>query len=169
MDTLVLNSSYVPIHKVSWHRAFNMAMQGRVEVLEFHPDALVRSFQEEFPVPSVIRCLRHTQGLWRKKVVFNRKNVWQRDLGRCQYCGKQISIQELTLDHVKPVGKGGTTCWRNIVSSCKQCNQDKGCRTPKEAAMPLLKYPKKPNGLFNLTSLLQADEIPVAWGFYLNL
>lgn len=49
--------------------------------------------------------------------------VWQRDGGRCVRCGSQ---QNLELDHIIPVSKGGSNTARNIQLLCEKCNRAKG-------------------------------------------
>ena len=44
----------------------------------------------------------------------------------CHYCGKKITNKdELTVDHVIPVSKGGENAKDNFVISCKTCNREK--------------------------------------------
>ena len=44
----------------------------------------------------------------------------------CHYCGKQISNKEdLTVDHVIPISKGGENSADNFVIACKACNREK--------------------------------------------
>ena len=44
----------------------------------------------------------------------------------CYYCGKKItSKDDLTVDHVVPVSKGGENAKDNFVISCKACNREK--------------------------------------------
>jgi DNA-directed RNA polymerase subunit RPC12/RpoP len=44
----------------------------------------------------------------------------------CHYCGKKITLkEELTVDHVVPVSKGGVNSEDNFVISCKACNSEK--------------------------------------------
>lgn len=54
------------------------------------------------------------------KYVRNRLN------GVCCYCGE--SHFHLTVDHVKPISKGGTTSLGNLVPACSRCNQSKSHR-----------------------------------------
>ncbi len=44
---------------------------------------------------------------------------------KCAYCG---STEQLTMDHVDPVSKGGTHTVTNIVCACKSCNSSKGTK-----------------------------------------
>ena len=44
----------------------------------------------------------------------------------CGYCGEAIADDEVTLDHVVPVSKGGTDRVKNMVLCCTTCNNKKG-------------------------------------------
>lgn len=56
-----------------------------------------------------------------------RARVLDRDEGICQYCGTLPEFPEL--DHVVPWGIGGPTTFDNLVTSCPECNRDKGMST----------------------------------------
>jgi len=90
--------------------------------------------------PEVVRLVDYN-GFVFKKVKLCRRNVYIRDGGRCQYCGAEKAYNELNIDHVIPGGRGGKTKWTNIVLSCISCNQEKGCQTPEEAGMKLIRKP----------------------------
>jgi 5-methylcytosine-specific restriction endonuclease McrA len=45
---------------------------------------------------------------------------------KCLRCGKQYPFDNLTLDHVKPVSKGGSSFIWNTQPLCKSCNSIKG-------------------------------------------
>ena len=48
--------------------------------------------------------------------------VWNRDGGKCCYCG---SKSDLEFDHIIPISKGGATTFRNLQLLCKACNLKK--------------------------------------------
>jgi len=50
-------------------------------------------------------------------------NVWNRDEGRCVYCGTE---EYLEFDHVTPISKGGTNTEENIQLLCRRCHAKKG-------------------------------------------
>lgn len=58
---------------------------------------------------------------------------WQRKIGSgiCYYCGQRQNPQDLTMDHIVPLGRGGRSTKGNVVASCKQCN------TLKKTLLPL--------------------------------
>jgi 5-methylcytosine-specific restriction protein A len=60
------------------------------------------------------RALRKTQ--WWKRKCAERK---------CYYCGTEVSPQELTMDHMVPVIRGGKSTKNNVVAACKECNNKK--------------------------------------------
>lgn len=52
--------------------------------------------------------------------------------GICHYCGKKFLPEELTLDHIVPVARGGRSTRGNLVVCCRACNQEKKYLTPAE-------------------------------------
>ena len=58
--------------------------------------------------------------------------------GICHYCGKKFPPEELTMDHIVPVVRGGKSNRGNVVPCCKQCNSDKKYLTPAELVMKKL-------------------------------
>ncbi len=56
------------------------------------------------------------------------KSLLQR--GVCHYCEKKFSARELTMDHVVPLARGGTSAPGNIVPACRSCNQEKKLEMP---------------------------------------
>ncbi len=59
-----------------------------------------------------------------------RQAVLERDEYTCVYCGRRGG--RLTLDHVLPVCRGGTSDLSNLVAACVPCNSAKGTRTLQE-------------------------------------
>jgi len=80
-----------------------------------------------------------------RKVRFTRRNVYKRDGNRCQYCGKKFKSEDLNLDHVIPVSRGGKDSWYNVVCSCVPCNLRKGDKPLVEVGMSLIRKPTRPN------------------------
>lgn len=61
-----------------------------------------------------------------------KKRWWQEKCaaGICYYCKKKFPPKELTMDHIVPLSRGGTTTPGNTVPACRDCNKNKGVDTP---------------------------------------
>lgn len=51
--------------------------------------------------------------------------VISRDESKCQYCRKPLAEEEITLDHIIPVSRGGTNDSDNLCVACRSCNGKK--------------------------------------------
>ncbi|MGN0843605.1 MAG: HNH endonuclease [Kiritimatiellia bacterium] len=77
----------------------------------------------------------------RKKARDLQKSAWWKAklrAGICHYCGKKFPPDQLTMDHVIPVARGGTSTPGNIVPACRACNKTKSCLTPVEQILDRL-------------------------------
>ena len=92
----------------------------------------------------------------RRKIT--RRAVFARDSWTCQYCG---SRSNLTVDHVIPRSKGGSSSWENIVASCAPCNRRKGDRLPRQAGMHPRRAPRTPRA--EIFIHVASPTIPAAW------
>jgi 5-methylcytosine-specific restriction endonuclease McrA len=63
--------------------------------------------------------------------------------GKCYYCGAQVPPKELTLDHVVPLVRGGSSSRGNCVAACKSCNSQKQSLLPIEWAEYLAGFGEK--------------------------
>ncbi|MCI7633706.1 MAG: HNH endonuclease [Mollicutes bacterium] len=66
-----------------------------------------------------------------------RKSKWWHEKishGECYYCGTIFKPEELTMDHVVPLIRGGKSTKNNIVPACKECNNAKKHKLPIEWA-----------------------------------
>ena len=165
---LVLNRYYSAIRVIDARRAFVLLAKEIAEVIAIEDGSYVSypfttwtelsEFRREFEatdhdwvrtarisiaVPKIVRVLAFDR-LPREQVKLNRRNIYARDLNRCQYCGKTFTTKELTLDHVKPRVQGGGNSWTNLVCACVRCNARKGGRTPEQAGVRLIREPVKP-------------------------
>jgi len=74
-----------------------------------------------------------------------RKSSWWRSLldkGICHYCGRKFKPEELSMDHIVPVARGGRSVKGNIVPCCKECNNRKKYLTPAEMILEQLEKEK---------------------------
>lgn len=164
-SVLLLNASYEPLRVISWQRAVTMVFMGKVEIVEEY-DHQIRSVSIVIKAPAVIRLLQFVK-IGRKSPPLCRTNVLARDNFECQYCGRELSSKEATLDHVVPRSQKGKTSWENIVCCCPPCNRKKGGRTPAEAKMLLRKKPVKPDWLPVLNMRLNG-RVPLSWQMFLR-
>jgi 5-methylcytosine-specific restriction protein A len=70
----------------------------------------------------------------RKARVLRNSSWWRRkrSSGVCYYCGRKFKPHELTMDHLIPLSRGGTSERFNIVPACKECNNKKKYLLPAE-------------------------------------
>lgn len=163
MDVLVLDASFQPAMRVPWERAFKMIYEGVVEVIE-ETTKVKHTVNTEWRVPSILRFT--TVALGKRRVRFSRLSIYNRDRGRCQYCGKFCSLRAFELEHVFPQSRGGLTTWENTVTACTACNQKKTNRTPQEAGMTLIRKPVKPKTLSFMYTWKQG--MPESWRSYMR-
>lgn len=77
----------------------------------------------------------------------NRKGIWNRDKGVCQYSGKKLSKDQATVDHIIPKKRGGKDTWDNMVLCDKKINFKKGSHFNHEVGLKLIKLPIEPNSI----------------------
>ena len=70
---------------------------------------------------AIARELRQT-GWWKRRIAD----------GCCHYCRREVGARKLTLDHVVPLIRGGTSVRGNVVPACKDCNTAKKSLLPWE-------------------------------------
>ena len=163
--TLLLNATYEPLRIISWRKAVTLVVLEKVEVIETY-DRQIHSVSLSIPLPSIVRLVHIAK--WRRiKVNFSRRNIYVRDNGTCQYCGKPLQHKDITYDHVIPKSQGGLTSWENVVTCCIRCNTKKGARTPQQARMQLLTIPKRPQWHHFFHDSIDSNRSPKGWRNYL--
>jgi 5-methylcytosine-specific restriction endonuclease McrA len=171
MESLVLNNGGIPVSIVPCMRAVRLVLAEKAIALENYPNALIHSAKIIMPMPSVIQCM-HSTYVPRKYVnilPFSRKNVYIRDKGVCQYCGKKVGISQFTFDHVVPRCHGGTSCWENVVISCIKCNGAKGNKSVSKFKKPIVQpyAPRLTKAAPAYLASKLATEIPIkSWEDY---
>ncbi len=160
---LVLNRHWLAVHICTVRRALSLLYRGWAKVvtsdyqtydfdgwrllaeIEDEPgELLIRTPNFNIRAPRVI-VLHQYQNLPPRTIRFNRRNIYLRDRHRCQYCGGRPPRDELTVDHVVPRSRGGSSVWENVVVACIRCNAIKGDRLPRECGMQPLAPPKRPS------------------------
>ena len=139
---LVLNATYEPINVCTVRRATVLLLKEKAEVIEIGSQTLHWA-NGSLAKPVVIRLITYVRiprDTHKRKIT--RRAVFARDGWACQYCGARTS---LTVDHVIPRSKGGTSGWDNIVASCAPCNRRKGDRLPHQVDMHPRVKPRIPS------------------------
>jgi 5-methylcytosine-specific restriction endonuclease McrA len=181
-DVLVLSRVYLPMRLTSVRVAVTLLFQGRAQAIlpdysthDFHSwtrlpvragEDAVGTVTGRLKVPRVI-VLRHYEGVPRYEVRFTRSNVYARDGHACQYCGVAPGLEQLTLDHVVPLSRGGGSGWENVVTCCVRCNRRKADRTPDSAGLHLRRPPRKPRW-HPLTAASRRRPHPEEWRHFVD-
>jgi CRISPR/Cas system Type II protein with McrA/HNH and RuvC-like nuclease domain len=69
--------------------------------------------------------------------------VYIREQGKCYFCGKEVLLKKVSLDHYLPKSAGGPNDSFNLVLSCKRCNKLKKSTIPKDYGEVLLRLFQK--------------------------
>lgn len=158
--TLVLNRLWQPVGVAPVARSLTLVAAQRARIVDpadfqqydwanwarlipREDEPFVQAVTFRLRVPEVIALTEYDR-VPVNAVTFSRRNIYKRDRFTCQYCGAQPGTEELTVDHVLPRSRGGTSTWENCVLACWECNARKADRTPAEARMPLAKTPVRP-------------------------
>lgn len=158
--TLVLNRSWRPVHVTTVRRALCMLFREAARVVEpvtlstftfeewleqpvGDDTTVIRSPSVRLSAPEVV-LLVHYDRVPCHEAPFTRRNLFLRDEFTCQYCGKKCNSDHLSVDHVLPRSRGGSTSWENCVLACVLCNAKKADRTLKEVGFRLLRPPVRP-------------------------
>ncbi|MCD5397868.1 HNH endonuclease [candidate division NPL-UPA2 bacterium] len=188
-NVLVLNRLWQVVNVCSVKRGLSLLYQGYAQVvlkegeafntfgfedwkdlserMAVEEDEAVKTVSFKIKIPRVILLCFYDR-LPRNEVKFTRRNIFERDGNRCQFCGKKFDTKELNLDHVLPKSRGGLTTWDNIVCSCSFCNTHKGRRTLREANMHLIRKPRKPRWHpFIIVSFRKAKH--ESWNHFLDM
>ncbi len=145
MPVLLLNASMQPLNVISRRRLVVLLTKERVA---FFDDGVRASMEAELEQRRlgegviVVRLLRNVT-IPRRMIRANRRNLLLRDAHTCQYCGVQAAPFELTIDHVVPVSRGGSSnSWENQVVACRRCNGRKANHLPEEVHLRLARPPR---------------------------
>ncbi|MDA7662485.1 HNH endonuclease [Pirellulaceae bacterium] len=157
--TLVLNRNWQPVNVATVARALTMVWNENARIVEpesyqlfdwsdwakLDPegDQFIQAVSQKIRIPEVITLSDFDQ-VPSSTVTFSRRNIFKRDRFTCQYCNKQPTHDQLTIDHVKPRSHGGGSSWENCVLACMDCNHYKADRTPIQAGLKLHKIPGRP-------------------------
>ena len=91
---------------------------------EYHPCKKADPTARE-AIGNVMRAQKHEiTGARRRKALSKnmRREVYEMYGGHCAYCGREIDIKDMQVDHVQAVYLGGEDEMANYRPACRQCN-----------------------------------------------
>ena len=118
------------------------------------------------------------------KVNLKRQTVHAKCNGKCAYCGKDLPLDKMQIDHINPLWRGhseealkkwnvsrGTDDLENLLPSCRRCNIRKGTWSidgfRKEITLQLHRLKRDNNG-YRLAldfGLIQENSSPIVFYF----
>lgn len=157
---LILNKNYIPTFVTTFKKAIILLFKNKAKILDVNSydtydwhDWIkqdicgykkIRTPYREINIPEII-ILKDYDKIQKKRLILNKRNIYKRDQGRCQYCYKFLSFKDSTIDHIRPRSKNGKCSWDNCVISCVKCNFKKGDNLLDECGMKLISEPKTPS------------------------
>jgi 5-methylcytosine-specific restriction endonuclease McrA len=75
-----------------------------------------------------------------------RTRIYARDGYRCVYCealGGSTEAERLSLDHLRPLSRGGSNRSDNLVTACKSCNSARGDRSLRSFCVAVAAYTRQ--------------------------
>lgn len=120
MGTLLLNASYEPLRVLPEHRAINLVLQDKAEVIVGDDNNMIHAVSFKMPTPSVIRLKYFVKVPYRARLPLTRQSVLTRDNYECQFT--HCTRKATTIDHVHPRSRGGKHAWENVAGACSKCN-----------------------------------------------
>ena len=139
-SVILLDVNWQYHQTISVKKAMNLICRGVVEIVK----TTERKIHNGFFVPLVLRLIKAIRKYYGKAVRWSKYNLFIRDGFTCQYCGKKLPSDKLTVDHVFPQDLGGKTEWENCVAACNPCNNRKANKRLHEVGYTLKKRPVQP-------------------------
>jgi 5-methylcytosine-specific restriction endonuclease McrA len=166
---LFLDSTYVPHDLGSW---INLPVEEGSDFIQLN--------HTRIRVPEIMLLAEYNR-IPARSVVFCRRNLWRRDKGVCQYCGKHPKPDDVTMDHIHPRSKGGLSTFKNCVLCCTSCNLKKSNKSLRDSGMRLQRPKKHSDGswstvyydtpkrpMWNPLYALKRKSFPKSWSAFLK-
>ena len=191
MKILCLNSNYVPIRLTSKFNAITKMFTGMAEAiyvkdgetrcipwnkwLEMSTNShywpsdqqYIQSVTQPIALPAIIKFTEYSK-IPKVTLRLTRKALYERDGYRCYLCGKEFNERKLSIDHIKPLSKGGGNSWENCITCCRICNFNKGDKTLAEFGIKPKFAAYRPN-LSNIAKLKASISVMrPEWEMYLS-
>ena len=167
---LVLNSGWLPIGVKRLKEAISAVYENKdwqlVQIDHIDDEPFIQpigwSDWMNLDVPEYCKGIYTMRGMIRQPTVIiaktyskvnfrklrpNKRGIYDRDRGVCQYTGKKLTRTNCSIDHRVPKSRGGKDTWENMVLCDKEINNKKGSKLPGEFYLQVIKEPKSPGPL----------------------
>ena len=67
-----------------------------------------------------------------KRQANQRERLLEESARTCIYCGHPVTLENMEVDHIVPLSRGGSNGFENKVCSCPQCNAEKADKSVAE-------------------------------------
>jgi 5-methylcytosine-specific restriction endonuclease McrA len=180
---LILNLDYSPYDIWDWKHAITKYLCTNSVEAVYEDDGIVKydrvlrdGMGNEYEQPAVLRLAQYYAS-HNGRAPYTKLNVYARDLGLCQYCGKETTPNTRTIDHVIPRAHWNPrrfhfklNSFENVVTACGPCNKLKRNRTPQQADMDLIQKTKIISRVQAYRNkLAMIPNKPVQWQPYLKV
>ena len=132
LRTLVLNADMSPISLFPLH---TIPAEDAVTRVHNTTCFVVTEYDRAIKTPTAIMnwpavIVRREYTHFEKYAVLNKETLYYRDHAMCAYCGRDLSVSSVTIDHVIPQSANGPHVWKNVVAACSRCNSHKSDAPP---------------------------------------
>lgn len=182
-SVLVINMDGRPYDIWSWQKTMSK-MLGSQNVMPVYNqdgtmvkhDMVIRDGKgNTYELPAVV-VLKDYVASQNRPAPYTKSNIYARDMGMCQYCGKETNPNDRSIDHVIPRAHWNPrrytfklSSFENVVTCCRSCNLKKRNRTPQGAGMMLIKKPSKiTRAQAYKNKLAMQKHIPECWKAYIQ-
>lgn len=109
-------------------------------------DEYIQTVKGPVRLPTIVLCCEYSAVKWKRVLFPTKHNIWERDRYTCCYSGRRLSREEVTVDHIIPVSKGGENTWLNLVTCAADINRKKGDKSLEDCGFKLISKPFIPKG-----------------------
>lgn len=93
---------------------------------------------------AAIRRAREAGACWERAAQFDVDGMYERQEGSCFYCGAYMRKENVTIEHILPISRGGAHEAANLALCCRPCNSSKNNKTLEEYKVWLKQVGKPP-------------------------
>lgn len=162
MKFLVFDRNYQLLGWVSKKKAIKLLLKNKVSTIpvstfKIHGGITASKERSEIEIGDVLILNALKQSRY-KTVPVSSEAIFCRDKFICAYCGVDFkkNKKRLTIDHIIPKRMKIDNSWKNLITACRPCNNEKDDRLPGHRGAPkLLFQPYTPSEIEYLLMLNQ--------------